>query len=571
MPNNLDSNVSQIVLKKFLPGFMSDLVLAKTVDRQLLAGEINSSTGDSVSFKRPHQFSSLRTPTGDISGQNKNNLLSGKATGRVGNYITVAVEYQQLEEAIKLNQLEEILAPVRQRIVTDLETELAHFMMNNGALSLGSPNTPITKWSDVAQTASFLKDLGVNEGENYAVMDPWSAQRLADAQTGLHASDQLVRTAWENAQIPTNFGGIRALMSNGLASRTQGAFGGTLTVKTQPTVTYNAVKDSYQFTVTLTGATASVTGFLKAGDQVKFTNTYWLQQQTKQALYNGATPISFTATVTADANSDSSGDVTVTLSGVPIYDTTNPQYNSVSRQVEAGDAVSVVGTASQTMKPNLFYNKFFCGLGSIPLPKLHSIDSAVATYEGFSIRVVGLDSRLTTAENDIDYLTDEVVAIQNTLSDHETRIDALEYATTRKKSEVVYSGVSVTIPTAPTNLVSLLKTLTPSSGTLAPFFDTVNNKMVVFNENKTLFFKLSIVGTWPSGTANRSMQLTFSGSVPDTLVSSRNVATTTDNILLATFFSVDKDGFLATNGSTLTIQSNGAAFTATTIKIIAEQ
>ncbi|MFA4775628.1 tail needle knob protein [Escherichia coli] len=185
--------------------------------------------------------------------------------------------------------------------------------------------------------------------------------------------------------------------------------------------------------------------------------------------------------------------------------------------------------------------------------------------------IVGLDSRLTTAENDIDYLANEVVAIQNTLSDHETRIDALEYATTRKKSEVVYSGVSVTIPTAPTNLVSLLKTLTPSSGTLAPFFDTVNNKMVVFNENKTLFFKLSIVGTWPSGTANRSMQLTFSGSVPDTLVSSRNSATTTDNILLATFFSVDKDGFLATNGSTLTIQSNGAAFTATTIKIIAEQ
>ncbi|HGT7834552.1 TPA: tail needle knob protein [Escherichia coli] len=185
--------------------------------------------------------------------------------------------------------------------------------------------------------------------------------------------------------------------------------------------------------------------------------------------------------------------------------------------------------------------------------------------------IVSLDSRLTTAENDIDYLTDEVVAIQNTLSDHETRIDALEYATTRKKSEVVYSGVSVTIPTAPTNLVSLLKTLTPSSGTLAPFFDTVNNKMVVFNENKTLFFKLSIVGTWPSGTSNRSMQLTFSGSVPDTLVSSRNSATTTDNILLATFFSVDKDGFLATNGSTLTIQSNGAAFTATTIKIIAEQ
>ncbi|EMF9804931.1 head protein [Salmonella enterica] len=386
--NNLDSNVSQIVLKKFLPGFMSDLVLAKTVDRQLLAGEINSSTGDSVSFKRPHQFSSLRTATGDISGQTKNNLVSGKATGRVGNYITVAVEYGQLEEAIKLNQLDEILMPVRQRIVTDLETELAKFMMNNGALSLGSPNTPINKWSDVAQTASFLKDLGVNEGENYAVMDPWSAQRLADAQSGLHGSDKLIQTAWEDAQISGNFGGIRALMSNGLASRTQGAFGGTLTVQANPTVTYIAVKDTYQFTVTLAGATASVTGFLKAGDQIKFTNTFWLNQQSKQALYNGSTPISFTATVLQDANSTAGGQVTVTLSGVPIYDAApQQQYNAVSRQVVAGDAVTVIGTASQTMKPNLFYNKFFCGLGTIPLPKLNSIDSAVATYEGFSIRV----------------------------------------------------------------------------------------------------------------------------------------------------------------------------------------
>ncbi|EPR7242327.1 tail needle knob protein [Escherichia coli] len=181
------------------------------------------------------------------------------------------------------------------------------------------------------------------------------------------------------------------------------------------------------------------------------------------------------------------------------------------------------------------------------------------------------ETRIAQNESDIASLDTRVQSLESQVSDHETRIDALEYVTTRKKSEVVYSGVSVTIPTAPTNLVSLLKTLTPSSGTLSPFFDTVNNKMVVFNENKTLFFKLSIVGTWPSGTSNRSMQLTFSGSVPDTLVSSRNSATTTDNILLATFFSVDKDGFLATNGSTLTIQSNGAAFTATTIKIIAEQ
>ncbi|POT26560.1 hypothetical protein C3433_13260 [Citrobacter freundii] len=203
-----------------------------------------------------------------------------------------------------------------------------------------------------------------------------------------------------------------------------------------------------------------------------------------------------------------------------------------------------------------------------------------------------LDVRLTTAEgkidvlrNDVDYLLDKVIDIETELDDHETRITAneaelanhetrivaLEYATTRKKSEVVYTGITQAIPTTPTNLVTMLKALTPTSGTLAPFFNTTSDKMVVFNENKTLNFKLALIGSYPGGTANRSMQLTFSGSVPDTLVASRNVATATDNILLATFFSVDQGGFLATNGSTLTIQSNGAVFTATTIKIIAEQ
>ncbi|HBB6884849.1 TPA: hypothetical protein ON591_001470 [Citrobacter freundii] len=223
-------------------------------------------------------------------------------------------------------------------------------------------------------------------------------------------------------------------------------------------------------------------------------------------------------------------------------------------------------------------------------------DVTLANHEGRitanTLAIQLLDVRLTTAEgkidvlrNDVDYLLDKVIDIDTELADHETRItaneaeladhetriDALEYATTRKKSEVVYTGISQVIPTTPTNLITMLKALTPSSGTLTPFFNTTTDKLTVYNENKTLNFKLSMIGSYPGGTTNRSMQLTFSGAVPDTLVASRNAATTTDNILLATFFSVDQGGFLATNGSTITIQSNGAAFTATTIKIIAEQ
>ncbi|WP_220711576.1 tail needle knob protein [Citrobacter freundii] len=207
--------------------------------------------------------------------------------------------------------------------------------------------------------------------------------------------------------------------------------------------------------------------------------------------------------------------------------------------------------------------------------RISSAEVTLADHEtrisAAEVAIADHEIRITQNESNISSLDTRVTSLETQVSDHETRIDALEYATTRKKSEVVYTGISQVIPTTATNLITMLKALTPTSGTLAPFFNTTSDKMIVYNENKTLNFKLSLVGTFPGGTTNRSMQLTFSGAVPDTLVDSRNAATTTSNILLSTFFSVDKNGFLATNGSTLTIQSNGAAFTATTIKIIAEQ
>lgn len=387
MANNLTSNTSQIVLKKFAEKFESSTVLMKTVDRQLVQGELTADTGDTVYLKRPHQFNSLRTAGGDISSSTKNNLIAGKIPATVSNYCTVAVEWTSIEEALKLNQLDKILEPVADRIVTDIELELASYMMKNGALHLGTVGTAVSKWSDVAQTGSFMKDLGIT-GSMYSVINPWGAQSLAEKQSALQENN-LVRTAWEKAQISGNFGGVQALMSNALASRQVGAKGGSLTVKTTPTVTYTDVKDTYQMTVVLTGATASVTNYVRAGDIIEFATSYWIGQQTKQTLEDTTGPIKFTATVLAAANSDASGDVTVSLSGVSIIDATNPQYNTVSTAIVAGMVAVVRGTANATVKPNLFFSDGFVAMGTVELPKLHALDSAVMTSEqgGLSIRV----------------------------------------------------------------------------------------------------------------------------------------------------------------------------------------
>lgn len=182
-------------------------------------------------------------------------------------------------------------------------------------------------------------------------------------------------------------------------------------------------------------------------------------------------------------------------------------------------------------------------------------------------RLDSVEDRLTIVENDVDYLLDKVI-------DLETRIESLEdwrVYMTRQKSEVVYSGISLNIPTTPSNLLTLLASLTPTSGTLAPFFNTATGRLVALNKNKDLQLKISMVGTFAGGTTNRSMQITFSTLVPDTLVVSRNPSTITDNLLFNTFFSVEEGDDITSPGINMTIQANGSAFTATQIKLIATQ
>jgi hypothetical protein len=141
---------------------------------------------------------------------------------------------------------------------------------------------------------------------------------------------------------------------------------------------------------------------------------------------------------------------------------------------------------------------------------------------------------------------------------------------TRQKSEVTFTGLSLSIPTSATNLINLVKNL-PHTGNLSPFFNVTTNKFNVFNVSATVTFKVNVIGAWSGTSTNRSMTVAFPSTTGNTLVESRDAAVTQDILSFPTFFSVDKDGNLATAGSDITIQSNGGTFTATSILLIAEQ
>ena len=387
MANNLSSNITRPLARVFLDAFESARVLTKTVDTQLLSGRFNPSTGSNVDFKRPHDYNSIRTSGGDLTGQTKSDIIAGKATGTVQDYFTVAADWTNIQEALELDQLEQILAPMARRIVTDLETDLGGYMMRNSSLRYGSHGVFADAWTDIAGAAALLDSIGVPaDQEKYYVMNPFTATKLASAQNGLNAADGLVRTAWENSQISANFGGLRALTSQSLNTFTSGTGADRAgTLSAAPNATYVTAKDTMTQSIAVAGLQANMV--VKAGDMIKIADVNRLNINSRTAMIDeGGAAVPWTGVVTADVTLSGAGAGTLVVAGPAIFEA-NGQYNTVDAAPANGAVVTICSASATMYQPNLFFMKQAFGIGTVKLPKLYSTDTVATTSDGMSIRV----------------------------------------------------------------------------------------------------------------------------------------------------------------------------------------
>ena len=387
MANNLSSNVTRKVARVFLDAFENSRVITKTVDTQLLSDKFNPSSGSTVDFKRPHDYNTIRTSGGDISSSTKSSIIAGKATGTVQQYFTAATDWGNLEEAIQLDQLEDILAPMARRIVTDLELDFAAFMLKNSSLRYGTHGTAVDAWSDVAGAGAFMDSIGINPAaDRYYLMNPFTVAGLASAQSGLNSVDSLIRTAWENAQISTNFGGLRALSATTLASFTSSSGADRAgTLSAAPDATYVTAKDTMTQSLAVTAFQANMV--VKAGELVTIASVNRLNQSTRQTMVSAtAGTVAWTGVVTADVTLGASGEGTLVVAGPAIYES-GGQYNTVTAAPANGAVVTIVSATATLYQPNLFYTKQAFGLGTVKLPKLYSTDTVATTSDGMSIRI----------------------------------------------------------------------------------------------------------------------------------------------------------------------------------------
>jgi len=388
MANNLESNITQKLARSFMKSFESMRVLSKNVNTQILSGVFGPDTGDTVSFKRPTDYKSKRTSDGDISGGTRSGIITGKCTGTVQDMFTVDVEWNRVEEALELDQLDQLLAPMATRIKTDLEVDFASFMMKNTNLLAGTPGTAVSTWDHVARAGAMMASSGVpQDGQwNYTV-NPFTQASLASNQRSLGAgAGDLISEAHRQAIISDNFAGMKVMTATTLDSFTiaTGADrAGTLTAA--PTPTYVGAKDTMQQTLAVTAFQANLV--VKAGETIRVTGVNRLNLSTRKPIIDqtGAVVL-FSGTVTTDVTLGAVGEGNIVISGAGIFEATGA-YNTIEAAIANGAVVTLLGTAGDIIQPNLFWHKDAFSIGSVPIPKLFATDTLMKTEDGLQLRV----------------------------------------------------------------------------------------------------------------------------------------------------------------------------------------
>lgn len=388
MANNFSSNFTRNLMEKVIAAFETKRVLSKSVNTQLFEGKFNPSTGTQIDVQRPTDYQSTRTAAGDISSA-KEDIITGKATAEVQNYITVAADFNEADQALKMGKNQSrFFDDMASRIVTDLEVDFASFMVNNAGLYSGTYGTAVTTWSDVANAGALMRESGVPMNECYYAMNSFTEAALADKQTQLGGGvTSEISSAFRDATIKSRYAGFERVMAATALARVDNPAvadkAGALA--SNPDVTYVTAKDSMTQDLAVSGFTNSAV--VKAGQIVTIAGRYRLNNSTKQVVLDAAgNQIVWSGVVTADVTLSGTGTGTLVVSGPAIYEA-GGAYNTVDSAPVATDVVTILGAATAaTYQPNMFWHRDAFSIASVKMEKLYSTDTIATTKDGLQLR-----------------------------------------------------------------------------------------------------------------------------------------------------------------------------------------
>jgi hypothetical protein len=349
------------VTRKIQQVLHGKLNLAKNVNRQYDSSFANSGgkIGDSLKIRLPNKYT-VRT------GKN----LAAQGTSETSSTLTVATQvgvdmtFSSAELTMEMdNFAERIIEPAAAVVASNIENAIAARFVDIPNLVGTAGTTPATMLVVLQAGARLDDNLVPRENKRVVALSPLAMATVVDAYKGLFQRDSKIADQYDTGMIKDMATGFKWGMCPVINSQANSA----------GVVTSIAINNG-----TLTGDTITVdttTTAYSAGTVITIDTVFAVNDETKVAYSHLKQFVVTSATATA-----------LTIS--PSIITTGATQN-VSAAAADGDAIVVVGTASEVMPQHLAFHKDWLALATADLEDVSKFGAwgAREVYDGISIRI----------------------------------------------------------------------------------------------------------------------------------------------------------------------------------------
>ncbi len=303
MANTL-KNTAQVIVNKVLMEFKNSSGLSRFVDRSFEKkfGKEGAKIGSSLEVLDQV----LAPSSGTGSAVTPASITERTRILTLNQRLNQSWAYTVDEDALSVDQwMERHGKPHGQRLANDWDLYLMKLAYQSTGLYIGTPAVAVDAFKKFGQARAQIDRFAPPPGDKILIMDPDTQVEAIDLSKGLfHPTD--IEGQYKEGNM-TKVAGFKPHMSQNVRRHTVGPLGGTPLVKGA-----NQTGTS----ITTDGWTASAANRLKTGDSIRFLSAsgsltgavYGVNPITKEILPE---PRAFV--VKADADSDASGNLTVTI------------------------------------------------------------------------------------------------------------------------------------------------------------------------------------------------------------------------------------------------------------------
>lgn len=352
----------------------NELVMAKLCDSEAVETEFKPGVGATVYVKRPPEFI-----TRDGATASAQDVVEGEVAVTCDKQKGVDVAFTGYEMTTNVDQLlkskiiKASMAQIASTVDGDLIDQVKYF--NNW---VGTPGSTIDSPADLFLAPQRLDEMAIPTDERNGILTPADTYGVAGNLLASAAMNgDVAKNALQRVKIPV-IGNVDWYMSQTVPALTTGtrATTGTLVNGASQNVTYASARTTYTQTLICDG---QVSKTYKAGEKMTIAGVNAINPRNKvdQGYLRQFT-------ITADATSDGSGNVTLTISP-PII--TSGAFQNVTAAPADNAAITHLGALSTQFRLNAAFHKSAVKLVGLKPPMPFTGEAAYSTDPDTGITV----------------------------------------------------------------------------------------------------------------------------------------------------------------------------------------